>query len=206
MLRSVMYITLKKASELTGLTVITLRKYADTNTIPSIKLPSGHRRVDVRGLLRERVSVVCYARVSSQHQSDDLNRQVEFLKSRYPQADVVSDIGSGLNFKRKGLNTILVRLLRGDKLTLVVTHRDRLARFGFELIEFLIQENGGKLVVLDNGSTEPSEECKLTTDLLSILHHFSCRAYGKRSHQNKTYSRLANDDTKGYTETVVRSE
>ena len=201
-----MYITLKKASELTGLTVITLRKYADTNTIPSIKLPSGHRRVDVRGLLRERESVVCYARVSSQHQSDDLNRQVEFLKSRYPQADVISDIGSGLNFKRKGLNTILVRLLRGDKLTLVVTHRDRLARFGFELIEFLIQENGGKLVVLDNGSTEPSEECKLTTDLLSILHHFSCRAYGKRSHQNKTHSRLANDDTKGYTETVVRSE
>ena len=194
-----MYITLKKASELTGLTTTTLRKYADTNTIPSIKLPSGHRRVDVRGLLRERDEVVCYARVSSKHQSDDLSRQVEYLRSQYPEAEVVSDIGSGLNFKRKGLNTILVRLLQGDKLTLVVAHRDRLARFGFELIEFLIHENGGKLVVLDNGSTEPSEECKLTTDLLSILHHFSCRAYGKRSHQNKTHPRLADSEPKDYT-------
>ena len=105
--------------------------------------------------------------------------------------DVVSDIASGLNFKRKGLNTILVRLLKGDKFTLVVTHRDRLARFGFELIEFLIQQNGGKLVVLDNGSNEPSEESKLTTDILSILHHFSCKAYGHRSHQNQTHSVLS---------------
>lgn len=201
-----MYITLKKASGLTGLTVITLRKYADTNTIPSIKLPSGHRHVDVSGLLRERETVVCYARVSSQHQSDDLTRQVEFLKSRFPQADVVSDIGSGLNFKRKGLNTILVRLLRGDKLTLVVTHRDRLARFGFELIEFLIQENGGKLVVLNNGSIEPSPESKLTTDLLSILHRFSCRAYGHRSHQNTKNTCEPDCAAAGHTEEVVRGE
>ena len=180
-----MYITLKKASELTGLTTTTLRKYADTKTIPSITLPSGHRRVDVRGIMREREEVICYARVSSNKQSDDLARQVTRLKEEYPESNVIQDIASGLNFKRKGLNTILVRLLQGDKLTLVVTHRDRLARFGYELIEFLVQENGGKLVVLDDGVNEPSEESKLTTDLLSILHHFSCRAYGKRSHQNQ---------------------
>ena len=180
-----MYITLKKASELTGLTTTTLRKYADTKTIPSITLPSGHRRVDVRGIMREREEVICYARVSSAKQSDDLARQVTYLKEKYPESNVIQDIASGLNFKRKGLNTLLVRLLQGDKLTLVVTHRDRLARFGYELIEFLVQENGGKLVVLNDGVTEPSEESKLTTDLLSILHHFSCRAYGKRSHQNQ---------------------
>ena len=149
-------------------------------------MPSGHRRVDVRGLLREGIDeVICYARVSSTKQKDDLQRQVVYLKEKFPQADVVCDIASGLNFKRKGLNTILVRLLKGDKFTLVVDHRDRLARFGYELIEFLVQQNGGKLMVLNNGSNEPSEESKLTTDLLSILHHFSCRAYGKRSHQHQ---------------------
>lgn len=201
-----MYITLKKASELTGLSTVTLRKYADTKTIPSITLPSGHRRVDVRGILRDREEVICYARVSSRKQSDDLSRQVETLRSEFPGSEVVSDIASGLNFKRKGLNTILVRLLRGDKLTLVVTHRDRLARFGFELIEFLIQENGGKLVVLNNGSVEPSPESKLTTDLLSILHHFSCRAYGHRSHQNTKNPCEPDCAAAGHTEEVVRGE
>ena len=180
-----MYITLKKASELTGLTTTTLRKYADTKTIPSITLPSGHRRVDVRGIMRERGEVICYARVSSNKQSDDLARQVSRLKEEYPESNVVQDIASGLNFKRKGLNTILVRLLQGDKLTLVVTHKDRLARFGYELIEFLVQENGGKLVVLNDGVNEPSEESKLTTDLLSTIDNFFNRAYGKRSHQNQ---------------------
>ena len=180
-----MYITLKKASELTGLTTTTLRKYADTKTIPSITLPSGHRRVDVRGIMREREEVICYARVSSNKQSDDLERQVSRLKEEYPGSNVVQDIASGLNFKRKGLNTILVRLLQGDKLTLVVTHKDRLARFGYELIEFLVQENGGKLVVLNDGVNEPSEESKLTTDLLSTIDNFFNRAYGKRSHQNQ---------------------
>ena len=180
-----MYITLKKASELTGLTTTTLRKYADTKTIPSITLPSGHRRVDVRGIMREREEVICYARVSSNKQSDDLERQVTYLKEKYPESNVVQDIASGLNFKRKGLNTLLVRLLQGDKLTLVVTHKDRLARFGYELIEFLVQENGGKLVVLNDGVNEPSEESKLTTDLLSTIDNFFTRAYGKRSHQNQ---------------------
>ena len=71
------------------------------------------------------------------------------MQSRYPAAEVVTDVGSGLNFKRRGLLSLLDRLHRGEKLTLVVAYRDRLARFGAELIERLIEQNGGQLVVLN---------------------------------------------------------
>ncbi|WP_293139039.1 recombinase family protein [Okeania sp. SIO3I5] len=81
-----------------------------------------------------RASTVCYCRVSSAKQRDDLNRLVEFMPNQYPGAEVIKDIGSGLNFKRKGLRAILDRILQGDQLQIIVACRDRLTRFGFELI------------------------------------------------------------------------
>jgi predicted site-specific integrase-resolvase len=71
------------------------------------------------------------------------------MPERYPEAEIIQDIGSGLNFKRKGLQSLLVRLMRGDQLTVVVACRDRLCRFGFELFEFMVQQNGGAIVVLN---------------------------------------------------------
>jgi predicted site-specific integrase-resolvase len=90
----------------------------------------------------------------------------------YPQAEIIKDIGSGLNFKRKGLQTLLERLLREDKLKVVVAHRDRLARFSFDLIKFLVEKNGGELLVLDTPLA--SAEAELTAELLATLHHCSC--------------------------------
>ena len=87
---------------------------------------------------------VCYCRVSFAKQRGDLQRQCAQMRSLYPNAEIIRDIGGGLNWKRKGLLSILERIHRGDKLTLVVAHRDRLARFGFELIEWLVQQNGGQ--------------------------------------------------------------
>ncbi|MGD1716379.1 recombinase family protein [Hydrocoleum sp. CS-953] len=84
-----------------------------------------------------RASTICYCRVSSAKQRDDLKRQVEFMQNHYPGAEVIKDIASGLNFKRKGLIAILDRILQGDKLTIIVACRDRLTRFGFELIQYL---------------------------------------------------------------------
>jgi len=80
-------------------------------------------------------STVCYCLLSSNKQRDDLARQVAYLHGLFPDAEVIKDIGSGLNYKRKGLRAVLERIMRGDKLTIVVAHRDRLTRFGFELIE-----------------------------------------------------------------------
>ncbi|PQJ97259.1 recombinase family protein [Chromatium okenii] len=107
-----------------------------------------------------------------------------------PQAEIIKDIGSGLNFKRKGLNTILERAMRGTHITLVVAHRDRLARFGHELIRFVIESNGGKLVVLSEDTLSPAVE--LTQDLLNILHVFSCRMHGLRNYKKQVAQAISN--------------
>ena len=105
------------------------------------------------------------------------------MREKFPEAEVIEDFGSGINFKRKGLQRILERLLRGDKRRIVVAHRDRLARFGSEVIRFLVEQNGGEVVVLNQSAHSPEEE--LTADLLEILHIFSSRMYGCRRYRDK---------------------
>lgn len=135
---------------------------------------------------------VCYCRVSTRSQSDDLKRQVEFMQSEYPGFTIIRDFGSGVNWKRKGLLQLLQGTIEGDFRTVVVSHRDRLTRFGFELFEWFFNYYRVKLVVLDPsvGSTE-SELCK---DLLSIVHVFSSRANGVRRYKKKEVSEEAEEE------------
>ena len=198
------YVPLRKAQERLGLCGNTLRKYADNGQIDVVKGPSGRRLFDCDSFVaRQQPSiVVCYARVSSKNQSESLHRQVTLLQSAYPESEVVRDIGSGLNFKRKGLQAVLERILRNEKLTLVVTHRDRLARFGFDLFKFLVEHNHGQLVVLDN-VLEARSDYELAGDLLTILRHASCRMHGARSHQGQKNSDLPDDGAKGDLPTLV---
>jgi putative resolvase len=188
---SMAYITLRKAVEFLGLHPNTLRKYADEGKINSIKNEAGQRLYDVESYQRNSVNAVtiCYCRVSSAKQRDDLERQIEFMRDKYPNADIVKDIGSGLNFKRKGLQALLVRLMRGDKLTIIVACRDRLCRFGFELFQFMVEQNGGEIVVLSNPIHCP--ETELTADLLAILHVFSCRMHGRSGRSTRPRSEAA---------------
>jgi predicted site-specific integrase-resolvase len=176
---------LRKAVQQLGLHPNTLRKYADEGKIKTIKNEAGQRLFDVQSYVNgaTRTSLICYCRVSSAKQRDDLNRQVVYMQSLYPEAEVIRDVGSGINFKRRGLRSLLDRLLRGDQLTLIVAHRDRLARFGFELIQYMVEQNGGQVVVLD--ATVYSPESELAQDLLSILHVFSCRMHGLRKYRQK---------------------
>ncbi len=178
------YIPGRKAAAQLGLHQNTLRRYADEGRIPSIKTASGQRRYDVDAYIRESTdaTLVCYCRVSSSKQREDLQRQVEFMRGRYPDADIITDTGGGLNWRRKGLVALLERLHRGDKLRVVVAHRDRLARFGFELIQWLVERNGGQIVVLGNREYSPEQE--LTEDILAILHTFSCRLHGLRRYKD----------------------
>jgi predicted site-specific integrase-resolvase len=126
------------------------------------------------------------------------------MRELYPKAEIVEEVGGGLNFKRKGLLTLLERAMQGEQLTLVVAHRDRLARFGFNLIEFVIRNSGGKVVVLDESVGSPERE--LTEDLLAILHHFSCRMHGSRSRkQNKEGSHLPDQGAETSVQEMVRS-
>lgn len=194
----------REATKLTGLHGNTLRKYADTGVIKSIRLPSGQRLFDVDaflGAVRDK-TVVCYCRVSSTKQRDDLERQSARMRELYPEAEVVEEVGSGLNFKRKHLLALLGRAIQGEQLTLVVAHRDRLAMFGFNLIEFIIRDAGGEIVVLDEPVGSPERE--LTEDLLAILHHFSCRMHGSRSYkQNKEDTHLPKQGTTGTVQEMV---
>ena len=196
------YKTPRETSEILGISIDRLRRLAENGTISTIRTPGGQRRYDVQGYLDAQtgtdITTVGYCRVSGKGQSDALASQVAYLQKHYPEAEIIRDFGSGINFKRKGLRTVLERLLRGDKLRLVVAHRDRLARFGGEVIQFLVEQNGGEVVVLDEtvyGS--PQEE--LTADLLAILHVFSRRMPGLQRYRDqiKEDRNLSHSETEG---------
>jgi putative resolvase len=186
------YYTSREASKILGVHPNTLRKWADNGEIESIRTVSGQRRYCLDKYLQATNSdrVVCYCRVSSSKQRDDLARQVEYMQANYPEAEIIKDIGSGLNFKRRGLRAILERAMSGERITLVVAYRDRLARFGHELIKQVIERSSGKLVVLNEMSLSPTDE--LTRDLLSIIHVFSCRLHGLRNYK-KQITEIATD-------------
>ena len=189
------YVPLRKAVEFLGMSANTLRKYADEGKIKSIKNAAGQRLYDIESYTRGdsvRATTICYCRVSSSKQRDDLERQVAYMQSLYPESEIIRDIGSGINFKRKGLQALLERLMRGDKFTLIVACRDRLARFGFELFQFMVEQNGGEILVLDK--TVHCPESELTQDLLSILHVFSCRMHGLRKYSKKIKEDLSKTD------------
>ena len=174
----------RKAAQQLGIHQNTLRQYADEGRIQVIRTASGQSRYDVDAYLREStaVALVCYCRVSSAKQREDLDRQIAFRRERYPNAEIVSAVGGGLNFKQRGLGSLLERLHRGAKLRIVAAHRDRLARFGFELIPWLAEQNGGSILVLSQQDYSINQ--KLTPYFLAILPAFSCRLYGPRRYRN----------------------
>ena len=130
---------------------------------------------------------------------DDLSRQLEFLsKPEYSSYTVITDIASGINFKRKGLATILDACLQRRIGDLVVAHKDRLCRFGFDLIQQLVTKAGGKIIVLED-STDKTSEQELAEDLLSIIHVFSCRQMGKRSYTSRKVKDVEDKNLPEYT-------
>jgi predicted site-specific integrase-resolvase len=185
------FYTSREAARILDVCPNSLRKWADNGEINCIRTKSGQRRYDVDSYIGKSTdsTTICYCRVSSHKQRDDLERQVEFLRNQYPTAEFVKDIGSGLNFKRKGLKTILERAMSGINITLVVAHRDRLARFGIELIRQVIEQSGGKLVVLEETLLSPEQE--LTNDLRNIVRVFSARMRGLRSYKKQIHQTVA---------------
>jgi len=189
-------LTVNQYATKVGVTPQTVRDWDKQGGLEIERTMGGHRRVVI---WEEKESlVVCYCRVSSYKQKDDLVRQVNYMREQYPGAKIVKDIGSGLNFRRKGLKALLESSMHGAKQTVIVAHRDRLGRFGFDLLKWIIERTGGELVVLDK--TEHSPEQELTKDLLSILHVFSCRLHGLRSYKAKVNQALSNNRTKKDTE------
>jgi predicted site-specific integrase-resolvase len=186
------YITSQKARQILQITTKTLRIWGEEGKIRTIRTPSNIRRYssqDIQRIINGNITPnekqkICYARVSSRKQMDDLERQKDFFRSNFPSHELVTDIGSGINWKRKGLQTILEGAMQGHISEIVVAHRDRLCRFAFELLEWIFKQNRVTLVVL-NQTEEQSSDKELTDDILSIIHVYSCRQMGKRRYTNK---------------------
>jgi len=134
----------------------------------------------------------CYCRVSSASQRDDLQRQVAFMQERFPNHLIITDIASGLNFKRKGLQTLLELAFQGVVKEIAVAHRDRFCRFSYDLLEWIFRRHSVPILVLDQSSSGPEGE--LATDLLSVVHVFSCQINGKRKYRKKSKGDKGADD------------
>jgi predicted site-specific integrase-resolvase len=139
---------------------------------------------------------IIYARVSTQAQRKHLQTQIEYLKERYPNHTVYSDIASGLNFKRNGLKKVLDLCLSGQVQQVCVTHKDRLCRFAFDLIEGILSRNGTEIHVESDDPTTatPSAESELAEDIISIITVFGARLYGARSGESRRRNKIAKKD------------
>ena len=179
------FVTTRIARDKLGITQHALRDWADKGLIPSLRTPGGQRLYAVSSFIKDNNQYkgpntpnnnthdkICYCRVSSSGQKDDLDRQIEFMRNKYPEHRIISDIGSGINWNRKGLKTILELSMHGAISEVVVTFRDRLCRFAYELIEWILVSNGAKIVVHNQG-VDSSPQSELAEDLMSIVHIFN---------------------------------
>lgn len=135
---------------------------------------------------------ICYSRVSSKKQEEDLKRQRELLEKLYPNHEQIFDIGSGLNNKRKGYLKILDMAIKGELNELVITYKDRLSRFGYDQIEYIIKKySKGKIIVLNEDIEKtPTEE--ITEDIVAIMNIYVAKVNGLRKHKNKLIKDLKN--------------
>ena len=181
-----------EAAAMIGSTPATLRKWDATGELlPARKTRGGTRYYAVSDLLKlndNDAPTVCYARVSSPDQKGDMVRQIEILET-YCAAkgwrfEVISDLGSGMNHRKKGLKRLLEMILRRRTRRLVLTHEDRLLRFGADLVFALCAMQGIEIVIINRGK-EPSFEEELAQDVLEIITVFSARLYGARSRKHR---------------------
>ena len=181
-----------EAAALLGVAAQTLRKWeASGELIPARKTAGGTRYyavADLLGLGDADAPTVCYARVSSHDQKEDLERQHAMLESYCAakgwRSEVIKDLGSGMNYNKVGLKRLLEMILRKQMRRLVITHKDRLLRFGSELVFALCALQQIEIVIIHKGE-QPSFEEELAKDVLEIITVFSARLYGSRSHKNK---------------------
>jgi predicted site-specific integrase-resolvase len=170
----------------------TLRQWERTGElIPDRKTKGGTRYYNRAKLLKLNTSdrpTICYARVSSHSQKEDLERQQIMLESYCSakgwRTETIKDLGSGMNYRKGGLNKLLEMILRKEMKRLVLTHKDRLLRFGAELVFSLCELQGIEIVIIHQGE-KPSFEEELAQDVLEIITIFSARLYDSRSHKNK---------------------
>lgn len=195
----------KQASEIIGVHQRTLYQWDEKGLIETIRTPGGKRLYNVEKYLEEKCEEkddtidpieqidkikgklsICYVRVSSQGQKDDLERQKAMMIENYPTHLIIEDIGSGLNLNKRGIKKIIHLAIEGRIKEIVVAYKDRLTRFGYELIEELVTKySGGEIKILNEKELiEPEEE--LVKDMMSIMNVYVAKMNGLRKYRKKT--------------------
>ena len=180
------------AAKMLGVTIQTMRKWEATGELlPTRKTAGGTRYYSLSDLYGSRSSetpTLCYARVSSRDQKADLDRQQLVLETYCAakgwNTEIIKDLGSGMNYRKKGLRLLLDKILQRKIKRLVITHKDRLLRFGAELIFSLCEAQGIEIVIIHQGK-QPAFEEELAQDVLEIITVFSAKLYGRRSRKHQ---------------------
>ncbi len=182
------YISIREASKMSGICPQTLRKLSDQKKLSSYRTLSGQRKFDKQSLedlcsstsylnkIDENQKHFIYARVTSEQDRDALDRQIAYIKNadpKYSDYIVLTDITTSMNFKRKGLSILIDACMHGTIGNVVITHKDRISRFAFDLVEQMVNKSGGKIIILNDG--ESCNDKELSEDLLTIA-----RIYCKR--------------------------
>ena len=202
------YYSTKKVTEILGVTAQTLRNWDKEGKLkPSYVKSNGYRYYSEESILsytqerktKKNLNVVGYARVSSKKQSDDLERQINnlntYISSKYDSFDIITDIGSGINYNKPGLKKLIEKINKKEVDLIIVLYKDRLLRFGFELVEYFAELNNVKIEILDKIDKNQDEE--LVEDLLQTITVFSYKIQGKRKTKTK---QLIDDFSKKITE------
>lgn len=188
-------ITIHEAAEILGVSNTTLRRWEASGKLVPERTAGNQRRYRlsqtnpalVRNAEADR-KTIAYARVSSHDQKADLERQKQVLElycaTQGWTFNLISDLGSGMNYHKKGLKQLLEMILDGKVSRLVITHKDRLLRFGAELVFAICEAKQVEVVILNRGEDTSFEE-DLAKDVLEIITVFSARLYGSRSHKNQ---------------------
>lgn len=182
-------------AEMIGVSVKTLQRWDRENKLTAQRTPTDRRYythkqyVDYMGITQQaKDRTIIYTRVSTNNQKDDLKNQVDFLK-QYANAKgiiidaVFEDVCSGLNYNRKKWNKLLEDCMLGTIKTIIIAHKDRFIRFGYQWFEQFLKSNGVEIIVVNNETLSPEEE--MIQDLISIIHVFSCRIYGLRKYKKQ---------------------
>lgn len=192
------YMSIKKFAEAVGVTEQTLRNWDKSGQFkPAYRSNSGYRYYSKEQVARltgifnkestPEKSVIGYCRVSTRKQSDNLDRQIDCVKqyclARGYQYKIVSDIGSGISYNKKGLQDLLRAVVNNEVSKIVVMYKDRLVRFGFELIETVCNYHNVEIEIID--LTEQSDQEELIEDLVQIITVFGTWLSGKRAHRVK---------------------
>lgn len=211
------YVSGKEASERLGVHQRTLMEWDRKKKIETIRTPGNKRLYNIEKFLKEKECEqnkdkcknddnkddiedikekqnICYVRVSSMGQKDDMQRQKEVMKLKYPTYTIIEDIGSGMNLNKRGIRRIIKLAIKGKINELVVAYKDRLTRFGYELIEDLIKEySNGKIIVLNQKENQEPEE-ELAQDIMQLMNVFVAKMNGLRKYKKK--DKQENNNTK----------